>query len=121
MYKDVQPLFIKTANGRYEHKGYGTPDLLPGVWLINKLDNTSASTSCTNIGTRLAKIPGAADLELMVKCVCLKDIICQALHEAFTTSDGHVNISDLSDSVTDTLYKELAKQQESIDTFVDNL
>ena len=122
MYKEVKTLYSKGDNGRYTHEGYGTPDLIPGIWLINKLDNKTGSVECTNVGTKLGNIPGAADLELMVKCICLQKHIKEALRGALMqTLDGYINLQAVSEQIADSVYKELAKQQEGIETLVDHL
>jgi hypothetical protein len=102
--------YTKGKNGRYEFSGYNRPDLHPGLWLIQ---DTEHSRSYKNAFYRMADIPDLVEVEDMLKCMVLEDLVAKSIVEWADSSRG-MSPSDVAKNITARIYKKLQEHRAAI-------
>lgn len=110
---EYEKVYVKQKNGRYKHIGYDhIPPLQPGLWLITG-DEEGHSRSYSNAFYRMKDVPDMIEVEDMLKCMVLEDIITKAIVK---WSDDCVSMSpaDMAQYITTEVYKKIQEDKAQI-------
>jgi hypothetical protein len=110
--------YIKKPNGRYQSVGYGrTPDLHPGLWLIQEKEHGKRHT---NMFYRMNDVPDMVEVQDMARCTMLADLISDAI-VGWGDSGVSKSPSDIGRDIAIEVYKKLQLDRAEITKLMEHL
>jgi hypothetical protein len=105
--------YVRKPNGRYEHVGYcNCPDICTGLWLITSPAGRGGKRY-ENVFYRLADIPDCAEVQDMVKCMLLSEMITEEIVHYY---DDNISRSpaEMGTAIGKKVYEKLQEDRKDI-------
>jgi hypothetical protein len=107
----MKPVYQQEEDGSYTFIGYDhIPELYPGLWFVRGNETGTGIGMITNMIFRMSDVPDPVDIQDLVKCEVLADLITDEL-AAWQREGKLQSVSDAGRHIANEVYKKIAEEK----------